>query len=151
MSAREIGSTTLQARLTITPDLTATGPTGLDVPLTVSAANASGGTALRPADYDFNITTLTFAIGNGAALDSTTGTVSVVNDARLEGDETANFTIGSLSSTLDGQVSVTDSSHTLTLVDNETGAITFEADKSVGEEIGSTPAIGWRPDGMIGC
>ena len=49
---------------------------------------------------------LTFNTGDGASIASTNGTLEVINDRRLEGDETVNLAIGSLSSTLDGQVSI---------------------------------------------
>src|SRR5262249_4580101 len=107
------GSTTLKATLTITGS--GTGTTGLDQTLTVSATSAGGGTATGGGtDYSFSTTTLTFAAATGASIDSSTATVTIVDDKRLEGSETANFSIGSLSSNLNGTTSIGDNTHTLT-------------------------------------
>src|SRR5205807_1648948 len=97
-----VGTTPLKATLTITPGAGSSGTTGLDQTLTVVADNTTGGTATLGTDYGFTTSTLTFATGNTATVDSTTGTLTVVNDSRLEGNETANFTLGSLNTTLNG-------------------------------------------------
>ncbi|MCP3695905.1 MAG: hypothetical protein GY917_27140, partial [Planctomycetaceae bacterium] len=68
---------------------------------------------------------LTFNTGDGASIASTNGTLDVTSDQRLEGDETVNLAIGSLSSNLDGQVTIADSTHTATITDDETGVINF--------------------------
>src|SRR5439155_280486 len=60
------------------------------------------------------------------------------DDRRLEGDETVNLTIGSLSSTLSGQVSLSDTTHTATIEDNEVGTINFQADQSNAERVSPT-------------
>src|SRR5438034_978159 len=59
-------------------------------------------------------------------------------DKRAEGDETVNLTIGSLSSTLNGQVSIVDSTHTATIEDNEVGTINFQANQSNDESVSPT-------------
>ena len=52
----------------------------------------------------------------GNILIGSTGTITVVNDRRLEGDETVDLTFaGTLSSTLNDQVSEGDTSHTATM------------------------------------
>src|SRR5438105_1371721 len=104
---------------------------GLDVALTVSATDAGTGTATSGTDYTaFGPALLTFAAGNGASIDSSTTTLTVADDKRLEGDETVNLSIGGLSSTLNSQVSIVDSTHTATIEDNEVGTINFQADQS---------------------
>jgi hypothetical protein len=51
--------------------------------------------------------------------------LTVTDDRRLEGNETVNLFIDTLSSTLDGHVSLSDTTHTATILDNETGVINF--------------------------
>ena len=80
---------------------------GLDNALTVAATDATGGSAISGTDYaTYGSQTLTFSTGDGASIASTNGTLDVTSDRRLEGDETVNLAIGSLSNTLDGQVSI---------------------------------------------
>ena len=111
------------------------GTVGLDNALTVAATDATGGSAISGADYLPYGGILTFSTGDGASIASTNGTLEVINDRRLEGDETVNLAIGSLSSTLDGQVSIADSTHTATITDDETGEINFAGDAAAAEAI----------------
>ena len=118
---------TQNATLTITG--VGAGTVGLDNALTVDATDATGGSATSGTDYaTYGTQTLTFNTGDGASIASTNGTLDVTSDQRLEGDETVNLAIGSLSSTLDGQVSIADSTHTATITDDETGVINFAGD-----------------------
>jgi hypothetical protein len=73
--------------------------------------------------------------GDGSSIDSTTATLTVTDDRRLEGNETVNLFIDTLSSTLDGHVSLSDTTHTATILDNETGVINFLADQSNAESV----------------
>ena len=127
------------------------GDTGLDVALTVSATDALTGTATSGTDYTaFGPATLTFAAGDGDSIDSDTATLSVLDDKRLEGDEAVNLTIGSLSSSLNGQVTIVDSTHTATIEDNEVGTINFQAnqsnDESVSPTVKATPHASIKPN-----
>jgi hypothetical protein len=73
-----------------------TGTTGLDTLLTVSAKDAGTGTAsnILSADYAaFGPATLSFNPGDGSSIDSTTATLTVTDDRRLEGNETVNLFI----------------------------------------------------------
>ena len=56
----------------------------------------------------------------------------MTNDRRLEGNETVNLAIGSLSDNLDGRVSIngTANTHTATITDDEKGVINFMDDDS---------------------
>jgi hypothetical protein len=98
--------------------------------LTAKAKDAGTGTAsnLLSADYAaFGPATLTFNPGDGSSIDSTTATLTSPTNRRLEGNETVNLFIDTLSSTLDGHVSLSDTTHTATILDNETGVINFLA------------------------
>src|SRR2546428_382221 len=87
------------------------GTAGLDTALTVSARDAGTGSATA-SDYSFTTTTLTFAAGsNGSTIDSSSATVSVLDDRRVDGDETVKLLITGPSSTLNGQVSIVDGTH----------------------------------------
>ncbi|MDA1013624.1 MAG: hypothetical protein O3A00_04120 [Planctomycetota bacterium] len=128
---------TVTAVLTITGS--GTGTIGLDVVLTVTAADLGSGTAVSGTDYTaFGTQTLTISTGDGMTLTSSNASLDAVDDQRLEGDETIDLAIGNLSSTLDGQVSISDSTHTATITDNETGVIDFQADQSNGENVAPT-------------
>ena len=80
--------------------------------------------------------------------------MTVVDDRRLEGSETVNLNIGSLNTTLNGTVSIVDSTDTVTITDNETGTINFEGDKSTPEiastSVKATLTIGSTGTGTIG-
>jgi hypothetical protein len=134
-------SPTVRATLTITT-VGAVGPVGLDRVLTVTATDATiagPGKATSGLDYAaFGPATLTFAIGDGAAIDSDTATLNVIDDQRLEGTEAVDLAIGSPSSTLDGRVSIGDSTHTATILDNELGVINFQADQANAESVSPT-------------
>jgi hypothetical protein len=82
--------------------------------------------------------TLSFNPGDGSSIDSTTATLTVTDDRRLEGNETVNLFIDTLTSTLDGHVSLSDTTHTATILDNETGVINFLADQSNAESVSPT-------------
>ncbi|MDA1013623.1 MAG: hypothetical protein O3A00_04115 [Planctomycetota bacterium] len=128
---------TINATLTITG--IGTGTVGLDSTLTVAATDVGSGSATTGTDFvAFGSQTLTFNTGDGATNTSTNATLDVTDDQRLEGDETVDLGIGSLSSDLDGQVSLNDSTHTATIEDNETGVIDFQADQSNTESVDPT-------------
>src|SRR5262245_62426802 len=76
------------------------GTVGLDTSISVTASDAGTGTA-SAADLStaFGTPGPTFATGDGSSINSSTATLDVNDDRRLEGDETVNLTIGSLSST----------------------------------------------------
>src|SRR5438270_416497 len=116
------------------------GTAGLDVALTVSATDvtvAGAGKATSGTDYvAFGPATLTFAVTAGTtSIDSSTATVDVNDDKRLEGDEVVNLSIGSLSSTLAWQVWLGVGTNTVTIQDNEIGTINFQADQSNDESV----------------
>ncbi|MDA1014044.1 MAG: putative Ig domain-containing protein [Planctomycetota bacterium] len=125
---------------TLTIGSTGTGTIGLDVTLTVDATDATGGSATSVTDYAaYGTQTLTFSTGDGAAISSSSATLDIDDDQRLEGDETVNLTFaGTLSSDLDGQVSEGDTTHTVTIEDNEIGVVDFTADQSNDESIDPT-------------
>src|SRR5207249_1258699 len=78
------------------------------------------------------------ATGNGATITSNNATLDVNDDRRLEGDETVNLALGSLSSSLNGQVTLSDTTHTATIKDNEVGVINFQADQANAESVSPT-------------
>ncbi|MFO0804296.1 MAG: Calx-beta domain-containing protein [Gemmataceae bacterium] len=130
-------SPTVRATLTITAN--GTGAVGLDKAITVDAKDALTGSATSGTDYAaFGPATLTFAIGDGTTIDSDTATLNVADDQRLEGDETVDLQIYNLSTTLDGLVSIGVSTHTATILDNETGVINFQADQANTESVSPT-------------
>ncbi|MGZ0167023.1 MAG: beta strand repeat-containing protein, partial [Planctomycetales bacterium] len=130
-------SPTQNATLAITGS--GSGTVGLDVALTVDATQ-TGGTATSGTDYTaYGTQMLTFSTGDGASNTSGNATLTVTDDQRLEGDETVILTIGSLSDTLDSQVSITGATHTATIEDNETGVIDFDIDDSNAESVDPTP------------
>ncbi len=135
-AAAESVDPTQNATLTITG--VGTGTIGLNVALTVSATQ-TGGTATSGADYaPYGSQTLTFSVGDGTTITSSNATLDVTDDQRLEGDQNVDLTIGSLSSTLSGQVSLSDTTHTATIEDNEIGVINFQADQNNAESVDPT-------------
>jgi microcystin-dependent protein len=116
---------TTNAVLTITGD--GTGMVGLDVSLTISASDAGSGSAVA-ADLSaaFGTQVLTFATGDGVAINSDNATLDVNDDAVVESDETVDLTFaGTLSSSLNGQVTEGDTTHTITIEDNDSATISI--------------------------
>ncbi len=143
-AAAESVDSTQNATLAITG--IGTGTVGLDVALTV-AATQTGGTATSGTDYAaYGSQTLTFSTGDGTTITSSNATLDVTSDQRLEGNETVNLSIGSLSSSLSGQVTLSDTTHTATITDDETGVINFLADAAAAESVDPTQGIrrSWR-------
>lgn len=129
---------TVMATLTIS-SASGAGGLGLETNLTVTASDAGGGTATSGTDYAaFGTPTLTFTAGAGASINSNTATLNVTDDQLLEGDQTVNLSIAGLSSSLDGQVMIVDSTHTATIEDNESGVIDFQANQANGENVDPT-------------
>src|SRR5258706_176185 len=126
---------TQAATLTITA--TGTGTVGLDVP--VSTAITTSGTATGGGtDYTLTTPTLTFTTGNYTT-QTQTASVTVVDDQRVEGTETAILTLGAPTS-LNGQVTLgATTAHTLTINDNDTAVVTFTAAAQTSSEA-VTPA-----------
>ena len=98
-----------------------TSGTGTEVLTSAVSAGitAADGTALNPADYNLTSGSVDFDISavSGAR---TTIVVSIVNDSLVEGDQ--NFTLGFGATT--GAVSAS-GTHSVTILDNDTAAITF--------------------------
>ena len=88
-------SPTVKAVLTITASAGSTGTIGLDRTISVTASDVGDGSATDTDDYSFTTTALTFTPGDGSSINSSTATITVVNDKRLEGDETVNLTFAS--------------------------------------------------------
>ncbi|MCX7423829.1 MAG: hypothetical protein NT013_30415, partial [Planctomycetia bacterium] len=112
-----------------------TGPIGLDNAVTVLLTDLTSGTATGSGtDYTFSpaAQTLTFTPGTFSAA-TQSADVTVVDDKHVEGNETINFSVGTLSSTLDGQVSLGDTTHTLTITDNDSALVTYSGTASVSE------------------
>lgn len=105
---------TIKAILTITSD--GAGTVGLETPFTVTASDAGTGSATAGSDYaTFGAQMLTFSASTGSAtIDSSTATMDVIEDGETN-EETIDFRLGPLSSNLDGQVTIVDDTHTVTI------------------------------------
>jgi hypothetical protein len=88
--------------------------------LSVDVVDAGGGSAVSGVDYAaFGVQTVTFAAGstNGA---TRTVTLTPIDDAALEGNETVNLTLQNLSTNFEGRVSLGSTSSLVTIADNDT-------------------------------
>src|SRR5439155_21201734 len=110
---------TVGATLTINATGSLSQPIGLDSPVSVTLTDALSGTASNGGvDYSFTNATVMFAAGDFASSTMTTP-VTFTDDQLVEAPETINFTVGSLSTTLNGQVGLGDTTHSLTITDND--------------------------------
>ncbi len=132
----ENGTSQLQVGLAI--NATGTGLEALERPVSLTV-NATGGTATGSGtDYTFaGPQTITFAAG--AVAGTQTLTLTLNNDAIVEGNETIIFTANSLADGTNGQITQSGSpQHTLTITDNDTAALQFVAGTgSANENAGS--------------
>jgi len=141
-ASSSVGEATASQNIGVVLTITANGVAGtgtLDRQLTVNLSDLLTGTASSLNDYSYSTPqTVTFNVGD---TNSTLKNVAVgiTNDTRVEGNETINFSLGSLSSTLNGQASLgATTAHTLTINDNDTATLVFTgATGSVGEATAS--------------
>lgn len=104
-------------------------PSGSDVTVDLAAI---GGTAANPADYTLGATSVTFPDGNGA---NQTVTVTIVDDAIVEANETVDFEISNPSG---GAIIGTTNQSTLTITDNDQSNVAFaNASQTVNEGVGN--------------
>ncbi|HLQ46630.1 MAG TPA: Calx-beta domain-containing protein, partial [Planctomycetaceae bacterium] len=102
---------TVGVTLTINATGSLSQPIGLDSPVSVTLTDALSGTASSGGvDYSFTNATVMFAAGDFASSTMTTP-VMFTDDQLVEAAETINFTVGSLSTTLNGQVGLGDTTH----------------------------------------
>jgi len=119
-----------------------TSPHTVAVSRTSSAGTASvdfatsAGTALVGSDFSTSSGTLSFADGE------TTKNVSIIIDNDVVNEDSENFTIALSNPAAEhGSVSLGTSSHTVTIVDNDTTEISFSADNSSVAEGSTTHSI----------
>ena len=113
--------------------LTRTGATAAASTVTVTV---TGGTATAGADFTAGPYTVNFAAGATTA----TLTIPIVDDALVEGNETAVLTISAVGGS--GGAIGTQAGNTLTITDNDsTGTIAFQSATSTVAEDGTTAAI----------
>jgi hypothetical protein len=113
--------------------LTRTGATAAASAVTVTV---TGGTATEGTDFTAGPYTVNFAIGATTA----TLTIPIVDDALVEGNETAVLTISAVGGS--GGAVGAQATNTLTITDNDsTGTIAFQSATSTVAEDGTTAAI----------
>ncbi|MHA3773190.1 Calx-beta domain-containing protein [Verrucomicrobiota bacterium sgz303538] len=98
----------------------------------------TGSATAGGSDYTFSTPqTVTFASGEAGSTKNVS--VALVNDTRVEGNETINLALNTLSDGSNGQVSLgSTTAHTVTITDNDTATISFTAPTStVGEATGA--------------
>jgi hypothetical protein len=133
---------TTTAALTVTTQGNEAGPVNIVYTVTLGTTNSSGapitfnvsnsgGTATSGSDFSAFGGTAAISVANGSA--TGTLTVTVINDALLEGDETVAATISSPS--LGAAVTITTPTATATITDNETVNASLSATQS-GNEAG---------------
>lgn len=130
------GNDVLNFVLTITADGTGTAALASDVTFNVTK---TGGTATDAGtDYTLpGVVTFTAGAVNGA---TQTANLAIVNDALVEGNETAVLGLTMGASTAGGQVTINAgaNAHTTTITDNDTATITYSAaTSSIGEGAGN--------------
>ena len=119
-----VDENTTTHQVTVTATIVAVGTVGapgLDQLLTVEVTDSGAGTASNlgtPPDYSFVAQTLFFAPGD-FVVTSQDATVGIFEDIAFDPAETIVLFLGSLSSTLDGQASLGDTSHTVTINDDD--------------------------------
>ena len=137
-SVTEGGGAQAVGVVTLTITGTGTGTFALGTGITITAdVTRTGGTSTDGVDYNtFGTQTVTFS---GGATTGTTQTVTltVINDRRLEGDETANLTLGNLGGSTVSK-SLGNTANVTTITDNEVGVINFQADQNNAESVDPT-------------
>lgn len=139
-------SHTVDVTLTITANGQAgTGTLGSDVKVNVAdlltgSATGSGGNA----DYTFGSPqTVTFSAATVSGTATQSATVAIVNDTRVDGNETLNLKL-SLASLVgpSGQVTLGGDAHSVIIVDNDSATVAFAAASSNVTEATTTHNVG---------
>jgi len=133
----EGGTQTVDVTLTTSDGAGGTATLATGITLTADVIDAASGSATSGTDYGALATQMvTFNAGDGNGATSTIN-ITPTNDALIEGNETIGLTLQNLSSTLDGQASLGNTSSTVTIDDNDTATIAVAAATTITEEGGS--------------
>ena len=119
-------------------NLTLTRTGGLNGAFTVNVGAIAGGTAVAGTDYSGTPVTVSFADGQASA----TAAIAITEDALIEGDETAVF---SLSAPTNGAVLAVQDTTTLTITDNDAAlplpVVSIAASDANAAETGADPGV----------
>lgn len=143
-SVSEANDASVGLELVVSGDLldTVTYPLGLERDLVVTV-NSTDDTAVNGEDFNFTDGTgVTFSAATGTSIPGTLS-VDIINDPDLEDDETFDLDLDSVASSFTNDVTISGiTTHTVTILDNETATVQYStASQSVSENGGPSVPV----------